>query len=287
MSIGLTEEQIIQICSTVGQVLSFRLVYDTDTGRPKGFGFVEFADSDAAASAVRNLDKYPIQGRELRVDYSHVGGKDETPSTNFQSQAQNLNGLVPPASGPNPTAAPNIVGPLPMGAELPPGITCPDAISKTLSTLPPPQLLDILSQMKSLVVNDPVRATELLKQAPQLSYAIFQALLLMGLVDSSLIASVVESSNSTVPVPPPTATPSQMPTRPYQPPPTQYGTPPVPPTHYQPPAPPQPPALPPGQEELIRQLLSMPQTEIDKLGPAERAQVMALKAQYGGLAGGY
>lgn len=43
--IGLTEEQIIRIFSTAGKVLNFRLVYDRETGRPKGFGFVEFPDS--------------------------------------------------------------------------------------------------------------------------------------------------------------------------------------------------------------------------------------------------
>lgn len=42
---GLTEEQIIRIFSTAGKVLNFRLVYDRETGRPKGFGFVEFPDS--------------------------------------------------------------------------------------------------------------------------------------------------------------------------------------------------------------------------------------------------
>ena len=279
----------------MGQVLSFRLVYDNDTGRPKGFGFAEFADTDAAASAVRNLDKHQIQGRELRVDYSHVGGKDESANSGpardipqaIQSQ-QPPNGLAPPPAS-------NIVGPLPPGAELPPGLTCPDAISRTMSALPPAQLLDILSQMKSLATNEPARAQELLRQAPQLSYAIFQALLLMNLVDSSLIQSIVEQSGPGNPAA--AAPPTAMPSRPLQPPATQvpqftgYGPPsiPTPPVQraYQPPPPPlaQTPAIPQGQEGLIRQLLAMPQSDIDKLPPNERQQVMMLKQQYAGLAG--
>ena len=287
--------------------MSFRLVYDSDTGRPKGFGFAEFADADAAASAVRNLDKYQIQGRELRVDYSHVGNKEAAnqanqnanstldPSSanpNFQpisgSQGGQPNGLAasqPPGQAGAPPPNP-IIGQLPMGSELPAGLTCPDAISKTLHTLPPPQLLDILSQMKNLVANDPARATELLKQAPQLSYAIFQALLLMGLVDSSLIASVVESSG------PGAMAPQSMPARPFpgQQGPGQFGTPPIGgmgiPGGQAPPPPPQQQQpqmqFPPGQEDLIRQILSMPQHEIDKLGPADKAQIMALRAQFGG-----
>ena len=42
---GLTEEQIKDIFGSAGKVMSFRLVYDRETGRPKGFGFVEFPDS--------------------------------------------------------------------------------------------------------------------------------------------------------------------------------------------------------------------------------------------------
>jgi RNA recognition motif-containing protein len=41
---GLTEEQITEIFSAAGRVINFRLVYDRDSGRPKGFGFAEFPD---------------------------------------------------------------------------------------------------------------------------------------------------------------------------------------------------------------------------------------------------
>ncbi|KAL9117359.1 MAG: hypothetical protein Q9187_006103 [Circinaria calcarea] len=293
---GLTEEQIIHIFSTAGQVLSFRLVYDSDTGRPKGFGFAEFADTDAAASAVRNLDKHQIMGRELRVDFSHVGGKDDAAPAGYQPQPpQPSNGYAPPP------ATSNGLPPLPPGADVPPGLTCPDAISKTLSTLPVPQLLDILSQMKNLVMGDPNKATELLKQAPQLSYAIFQALLLMGLVDTSVLASVVEQASQPPPqpvqAPPPrTITTYQPPPPPqlYQPPPpqsfqpypqlqgqTHVATPPIYQQPYQPPPVQAPPPQPPSQEELLKQVLAMPQSEVDRLPPAERQQIMALKQQFG------
>ena len=41
---GLSEEQISELFSSAGRVLNFRLVYDRETGRPKGFGFAEFPD---------------------------------------------------------------------------------------------------------------------------------------------------------------------------------------------------------------------------------------------------
>jgi cleavage stimulation factor subunit 2 len=301
----LTEEQIIHTFSSVGQVLNFRLVYDNDTGRPKGFGFAEFADTDAAASAVRNLNNYEVMGRELRVDFSHVGGKDDTAPVGYNSaqlgqqpQApqpsqvpQASNGYSQPASQPN-------LPPLPPGVDLPPGLTCPNAISQTLTTLPAPQLLDILSQMKGLVMADPAKATELLKQAPQLSYAIFQALLLMGLVDTTVLASVVDQASQPAqpPAPQPAAPPRPAPV--YQPPPPaqptypQYPTAPVPmhapipptqPLPYQTlPVQQAPPPQQPGQEELLKQVLAMPQQQIDLLPPTERSQIMMLRQQYMG-----
>lgn len=44
-STGLSEEQISDIFSSAGKVLNFRLVYDRETGRPKGFGFAEYPDN--------------------------------------------------------------------------------------------------------------------------------------------------------------------------------------------------------------------------------------------------
>jgi hypothetical protein len=42
----------------------------------------------------------------------------------------------------------------------------------------------------------------------------------------------------------------------------------------------------PSQEELLRQVLEMPQADVDRLGPDERAQIMALKQQFAGQFGG-
>merc|ERR1711928_207903 len=65
---GVTEEQLKEIFSEAGPVVSFRIVYDRETGRPKGFGFCEFRDVDSAQTAMRSLNGYEIGGRTLRVD---------------------------------------------------------------------------------------------------------------------------------------------------------------------------------------------------------------------------
>ncbi|KFX94998.1 hypothetical protein V490_04050 [Pseudogymnoascus sp. VKM F-3557] len=297
---GLTEEQIIDIFSSAGKVVNFRLVYDRETGRPKGFGFAEYPDSDSAASAVRNLNDYEIMNRKLRVDFSNDGAEDETSApTGYQHPPLPLNGVPIPPPGMAPPNGSSTLPPLPQGIDLPPGLTCPDSISRTLNTLPPSQLLDVLSQMKSLVTTDQGKAIELLRQAPQLSYAIFQALLLMGLVSTDSLASVVDAAGA-----PPQggAAPAQAPTPQgqypsssgggYAPPsgypaPGQMGT---PPTHGMPYPPPpqqtyqqQPPPAAAGQPDadaLIQQVLTMPQEVIDQLAPAERNQLLALRAQF-------
>ena len=48
--------------------MSFKLVYDRETGKPKGYGFCEYKDQETALSAMRNLNGYEIAGRTLRVD---------------------------------------------------------------------------------------------------------------------------------------------------------------------------------------------------------------------------
>ncbi|MBK5652213.1 MAG: hypothetical protein I4N50_11250, partial [Rhizobium sp.] len=170
---------------------------------------------------------------------------------------------------------------------------CPDAISRTLSTIPPPQLLDILSQMKGLVMTDPAKAVELLRQAPQLAYAIFQSLLLLQLVDGSILGSLIETATA-APAPaqqpapavarPPMNYPSyppQVPTpqpqvhvpHPYaQPPPQQYA-----------PQPPQPQSQPQAQapsmdqQAMYAQVMALTPEQINQLAPEQRNQIMQLR----------
>ncbi len=49
-----TEEQLVDIFKEVGPIASFRLMFDRETGKPRGYAFCEYADSETAASAIRN-----------------------------------------------------------------------------------------------------------------------------------------------------------------------------------------------------------------------------------------
>ncbi|KAF2760113.1 RNA-binding domain-containing protein [Pseudovirgaria hyperparasitica] len=277
---GVPEEEIQELLGRVGQVVDFRIVTDRETGRPKGFGFAEFTEQDAASSAVRNLNDYEIQGRKLRVDWSNENGS----GGGTGGDNAGMNGQGPVQASPQ-----NSLPPLPAGTDLPPDITCPDQISKTLNTLPAPQLLDVISQMKNLVNQNPQRATELLVQSPQLSYAIFQSLLLLGLVETSVLQSVISNQ----PVAPPQPQPQQpvqapMPAFPNY---AQYNQPshvPTPPMAHQPYQQPPPVVQQPqaaeqiNQAELLQRVLTLTDEQINAFPPDARQQIMALRAQMGG-----
>jgi cleavage stimulation factor subunit 2 len=51
-----------------GKVTNVRIVMDRETNRPKGFGFVEFADPQAAQDAVNTFNGADFNGRHLRVN---------------------------------------------------------------------------------------------------------------------------------------------------------------------------------------------------------------------------
>jgi len=49
-------------------VTEVKLITDRDTGRPRGFGFVEMGSSEEADAAIRELDGYSMDGRALKVN---------------------------------------------------------------------------------------------------------------------------------------------------------------------------------------------------------------------------
>ena len=62
-----TEEEVRELFGQYGSVLAVNLVNDRETGRPRGFGFVEMEDEDAI-SAISALDGTVFGGRNLKVN---------------------------------------------------------------------------------------------------------------------------------------------------------------------------------------------------------------------------
>ena len=62
-----TEAEVTELFEKHGTVHSVALINDRDTGRPRGFGFVEI-DDDAAKAAIDALNGYNMDGRDLNVN---------------------------------------------------------------------------------------------------------------------------------------------------------------------------------------------------------------------------
>ncbi|WWD01789.1 hypothetical protein V866_008735 [Kwoniella sp. B9012] len=223
-----SEEQLANTFSEAGPVNNVEIKFDPQTGRSKGYAFVQFYDEATALSAVRNLQEVPVNGRNLRVELStdepgpRRGGRGSRGG--IPGHPGGPVGNAPPGSGgPGGPGGPGGYGraedtpprgydgappvnrvdlsALPDGAPLPHGANATDNISKTLATVTPGQMQDVMASMKSLITTNPEQARQLLSSKPQLAYALFQAMLLMNIVDPSVLQRI-QPLPATAPPPP-------------------------------------------------------------------------------------
>ncbi len=115
-------------------------MFDRETGKPRGYGFCEFVDSETAASAIRNLNGYDVGGRNLIVN---------TADTDLSSASHHTS-TVPMTTPPAPVAPAPIIGAAPSF-----GI---DAVKGVLSSLSNQQLSDIIMQFKASERHDSLLA---------------------------------------------------------------------------------------------------------------------------------
>ncbi|TRM67047.1 hypothetical protein BD626DRAFT_484591 [Schizophyllum amplum] len=322
---NMSEEELIDVFKSVGEVVGFRLVFDRETGKPRGYGFCEFADHETALSAVRNLNNIDVKGRNLRIDLA-----DSDPQLEGKTTVRGELVDGPEMSRARPPDPKAFLNTIPPGIPVPPGSTCLDTISHILASMPPGQLMEVLAQMKSFVLNNPDAARALLQAHPQLAYALFQALLLNNIVDPAILQRMLAATSKTPPaapaptivgqygVPPtmgggpgnmgmgappgmgyqgmPPAAPTPPPGNMYGRP--QQGYPPPASNYYQPPpqqqqqqAPPPAAAAPAPdindtQRAMLMQVLTLSQQQIDAMPDAERGVIQQLRNQFMGTLGG-
>ena len=66
-----SEDALSTLFSQYGEITSVNLIKDRETGRPRGFGFVEFADQSHAEAALA-LNGYELEGRALKVNIAQA-----------------------------------------------------------------------------------------------------------------------------------------------------------------------------------------------------------------------
>ena len=317
LAFNTTEEQLHQTFSEIGRVIKVRLVTDVETGKPRGFAFVEFEDPQAALSAIRNMNEYELNGRRLRVNFSNSSHLEALASKLGMdlSQTQRSSG----SSGSGATQQVHGAG--------------TNAVADSLKSMSKGEMYDVVAKMKEIADRDPDEARRLLAGHPQLPEAMLFIMSKLDMVQTSLAvkssplaplgvplpvpptrvadpraraldpraasssssSSMIDPRTAANPVAPPAAVPPRadprarisdprarpVPAPPIPPPPQRpnYG---VPPPPMQPPPPPAAPGLANLDPALVRQVMSLTPEMISQLPHHKQQSILALRQQISG-----
>jgi len=68
LSYKVSDQELEEVFEEFGEVISAKVIKDRETGRSKGFGFVEMANDEDAQTAIEELDGAEISGRAVKVN---------------------------------------------------------------------------------------------------------------------------------------------------------------------------------------------------------------------------
>lgn len=68
LSFNVQDEDLREFFASYGEITSAKIILDKETGRSRGFGFVEMPDDEAAKKAIAELDGATVEGRNIRVN---------------------------------------------------------------------------------------------------------------------------------------------------------------------------------------------------------------------------
>ncbi len=68
LAYSVSDDELRDAFAAYGEVARAKVIMDRDTGRSKGFGFVEMPNDSEAQAAIDGLNEQPINGRNVRVN---------------------------------------------------------------------------------------------------------------------------------------------------------------------------------------------------------------------------
>src|SRR5208282_5290349 len=92
LSFQTTESELNELFKPFGQVTRVNLVKDRETGRARGFAFVEMPNDEEAAKAIAGLDGKPIGGRNLKVNEARPKDATRPPRSSGGGSSRNGGG---------------------------------------------------------------------------------------------------------------------------------------------------------------------------------------------------
>lgn len=295
LAFNTTEDQLHQAFSELGRIIKVRMVTDQDTGKPRGFAFIEFEDPQAALSAIRNMNDYELNGRRIRVNFSNSSHLEQLAGKLGMDMSAHTQARQQAAANKAAASAVAEVGTV--------------AVSDSLKAMGKGEMYDIIKQLKEVADKDPDEARKLLCGHPQLPEAVLFIMSKLDMIKTPVATGVgaipgadaaavparpadpraaaaaaaapsdprardpraAARAAAVAPPPPPMAMPQQQ-----MPPPAQYG---VPPPAQPPPAPPVVAGLDPA---LVQQVMSLTPQQIAQLPPDKQQSIIALRQQITG-----
>jgi len=178
LAFNTTEEQLHQAFSEIGRVLKVRMVTDSETGKSRGFAFVEYEDPQAALSAIRNMNEHEINGRRIRVNFSNsshlevLAGKlgMDMPNTHHSSSG----------SGGGPSGGGD------QGGSSSTSSSGTHAVADALKNLSKGEMYDVVAKLKEIADRDPEEARRILSGHPQLPEAMLHCMSKLDMIRSPL-----------------------------------------------------------------------------------------------------
>jgi len=195
LAFSTTEEQLHQAFSELGRIIKVRMVSDLETGKPRGFAFIEFEDPQAALSAIRNMNDYELNGRRIRVNFSN--------SSHLETLAGKLGMDMSQHSSTQQRQQQQVIE----GSSSEKGTS---TIADALKSMTKNEMHNVISQLKEISDRDPDEARKLLSGHPQLPEAILHLMSKLDMIQTPLNDTSAQHVMPTTTAPPPNQLPSLM-----------------------------------------------------------------------------